>query len=412
MGFCSSQAVNVSGVCFTSKPHKVCFSIAGFVGVYKVGLAVTAFHFVLMLLTVCVRSSNQLRATFHNGYWFFKFLILCTLILVTIFIPSKFVEYWIFAGLSGGFLYIILQLFELIKFFNELNTNCARRLQEEGPSFWNLLPYVGSLILFAMTAGGLYLLFKFYGCDHSVIIFCTTGLCSSISLITFFLYSPFAKRSIRTLGFLQSPMICVYLVYLTWSAVSSEPVQKSLTEFPRNSSKVIEGMNNLKDHTCQPSVFSESLPPYIGLIFMFILAVKGSLCPSGLKECLCSTIKCKHFHCSADERDDTFETDGQRVVKNETKKVAYSYCCFHFTFCLAALYLMMQLTNWLSAGGSHLNNFGKDYMPAMVKKISIFLCIIPCIPWPCTSQTDHQESNNVLVRWYGRAANYFSEISV
>lgn len=42
----------------------------------------------------------------------------------------------------------------------------------------------------------------------------------------------------------------------------------------------------------------------------------------------------------------TGEDGARRAVDNEEEGVTYSYSFFHFSLCLASLYIMMTLTNW------------------------------------------------------------------
>ncbi|ESO88172.1 hypothetical protein LOTGIDRAFT_165915 [Lottia gigantea] len=384
-----------------------CSKLIGYKAVYRVGLGIIVFHFILMILTPCVPNSNHWRASVQNGYWFFKFVFLCCLCTGAFFIPPAYNIYLMYLGMVGGFIFILLQLILLVDFTHTWNAKWVNRKGK----YRSTCGYVGTLFcagLFIMLAiGGMVCLFLFYAFEdcttNKIFLAVNSGLCV---FITFMTMLPCTANRNANAGILQASVICLYVVYLTWSAVSSEPPEEiSIIEsiaimaaqvdktrentappkigFVSNvGQKFSEMPTNTTLHICRPnSQFPEAdlISAYAGLFIMLVMAVYSSIKTSHqehrfgvrhavkMKACCCCVIQ---------NRDNPSELGGQKVNHNEVEGLVYHYWFFHLVFFLAGLYIMMQLTNWYRPEESDINKFGLNWSAVWVKMASSWTCIL------------------------------------
>ncbi|XP_046543044.1 serine incorporator 5-like isoform X1 [Haliotis rubra] len=383
-----------------------CSRLMGYKAVYRLCLGVVIFHFLLMLLTPFVPSSNHWRASVHNGYWIFKFLVLCGLCAGAFFIPSTYSLYWMYIGMAGGFLFIILQLILLVDFTHSWNAAWVGR--KSGTGSRNNCGYAGTLmiavIFFIIGVLGVVMLFVYYApndCNtNKIFIGINTGLCVTISIITLL---PCTEKFNPNAGMLQASVISLYVLYLTWSALTSEPPEEVniLETFATKTQRLSQqkdahavkigqvgqhfhreaNMSSL--YQCRPDPsFPEAdlISAYAGLLITFIMAVYSSVRTSnqshklgirrgsaagGKTWCCCLMYK----------RDNPSIHGGQEVVQNEADGVIYSYSFFHFVFCLAGLYIMMQLTNWYRPEETNIDKFGLNWSAVWVKMASSWVCV-------------------------------------
>ncbi|XP_059171529.1 probable serine incorporator [Physella acuta] len=394
---------SISSLCVRAKDDGGCAQLVGYKAVYRLGLAVTTFFFLLMVLTVFVPSSNHWRASIQNGYWLFKFLVLCGLCAGAFYVPSEFSIYWMYVGLVGGALFIVLQLIMLVDFTHSWNASWVGRTRGRTNTCGIIGTVVVALVLFAAAITGmvfLFILFGREGCTNNhLFLGLNTGLCC---LLTFLTILPCTNKRNPNAGLLQASVICVYVVYLTWSGMTSEPEEeiKSLLDTLREktfsfmSEDAKPTPSNIPTTTlsmkfvlpanvtakCRPDPAfpgSDRIAGYAGLVFMFIMAVYGSLRTSHDAHKLGVRTEGKScFCCLITKRDNPSLLGGQKVIQNEANGVVYSYSFFHLVFCLAALHIMMQLTNWYRPSDSDLNNFGRNWAAVWIKIGSSWFCVL------------------------------------
>lgn len=80
-------------------------------GVYIIFLSLGMFFFTLLLLTIGIKNSSQSRASIHNGFWFWKLVILVGIVVgmaYTMFFHLNadavdlFLKIWMWTGVVTG----------------------------------------------------------------------------------------------------------------------------------------------------------------------------------------------------------------------------------------------------------------------------------------------------------------------
>ncbi|CAH2297286.1 serine incorporator 5 [Pelobates cultripes] len=372
-------------ICDHIQAGSACEKLVGYSAVYKVCFGMAGFFFILMLLTINIKNSRGCRAYIHNGFWFFKFLILIAMCSGAFFIPDQetFSNVWRYVGAFFGFIFLLIQLRLLVQFAHKWNKNWTSAQVHK--TFWSAALAFVTLILYSVAVGALALLAYFYthpeGCLlNKIFLGVNGGLCLLVTLVAF---SPCVQKYKPHSGVLQSGIISCYVMYLTFSSLSSKPPETMIDDMGRNVT------------ICVPS-FSKDLNQdgrlvsIIGAIILFACI---------LYSCLTSTTRASSdaligrysppetevarccFCCASSEEDGVddrvVKKGGQHVAYDEETTTVYRYWYFHFVFFLGTFYMMMTVTNWFHYNYAEIEKlFIGSWSPFWIKMASCWACIL------------------------------------
>ncbi|XP_019688106.1 serine incorporator 4 isoform X2 [Felis catus] len=192
-------------------------------------------------------------------------------------------------------------------------------------------------------------------------------------------------------GLLQASIISCYIMYLTFSALSSRPPESVIFE-GQNHTLCLPGLSKMESQTPYTSLavlsagimytcvlFACNEASYLAEVFgpLWIIKVysyefqKPSLC-----FCCPETVKPEEGQRGGATRPTDQETSPAPPV--QAQHFSYSYSAFHFVFFLASLYVMVTLTNWFSYEGAELEKtFTKgSWATFWVKVASCWACVL------------------------------------
>ncbi|BFF99690.1 serine incorporator 1 [Drosophila madeirensis] len=351
-----------------------CEYALGYMAVYRVCFGMACFFALMALIMLGVKSSRDPRSHIQNNFWPLKFLICFGAAIGAIFIPDgSFGPAMMWVGLIGGLAFILVQLVIIVDFAHSLAESWIEGAENSRGYYYALAGV--TLLGYILSLTGITLLYIYFttstGCGiNKFFISINLIFCLAISVISVL---PAVQERLPHSGLLQSSLVTLYTVYLTWSAVANNP-EKACNP---GMFGLMEGFGNGTTTTIAPppnpshnSKVTFDTTNIIGLV-VWLLCI--------LYNCISSAVEVsKITHDNSEKREALSDTEaatdagGKPSTDNEVEGVTYSWSMFHIVFVCASLYVMMTLTNWYKPN-SDIELFNGNEASMWVKIISSWL---------------------------------------
>ena len=368
-----------SNVYFCNKLTRMgnCLSMdPAYLAVYRICFSMAAFFLLFSLILYSVQTYSDPRALIHNGLWFVKFGLFFGLVLFTFFIPMEFSKIWMYFGLVGTFVFIVIQLFLLVDLTQLWNRTWARKMEQTGNKCWFYSVITCTVILYVLSAAAIVCFYVFFGASrkcktNKMFVSINLVLCAVAGIISI---HPKAQDG----GLLQSAVVTTYSVFLTWSALSLNPNEKCnpLATY-------------ISEADMRPNLnIQASLDLFFLVITIIYFSVRISPLTDTLRHLVATSVrlivglrrrKAKDPDEEAESGDAcaaVAETGDFTEMELSDEKVPYSYSFFHFVYFIAAIHVTMVLTNWYSPKDGSNIKLSIAWAAMSIKMTSSSMCIL------------------------------------
>jgi len=280
-------------------------------------------------------------------------------------------EVWMYFGMIGGFLFILIQLILIIDFAHSWAEAWVGNYEDTDSKGWLAALLSVSGFFYASSLTAVVLFYVYYTGSHAgecklheFYISFNMIICVILSVISIL---PKVQEHLPRSGLLQSSIITLYIMYLTWSAMTNSPDANCKPDFINGGNSTTDGS---KTDQNQPRPFDTQ--SIIGLV-VFILCVLYSSIRTASNSQAAKLSGSDKILIKDNGESGSSDPEANKVWDNEEDEVAYSWSLFHLMFALATLYVMMCLTNWYKPD-SDLGTMSANSASVWVKIISSWLC--------------------------------------
>lgn len=344
----------------------MCDKLVGYSAVYRISFAMSIFYLILSVIMLNVTSTSEFRAKIHNGFWYIKLMVLFGIVVTTFYLPSisLFWRIWMYIGLTGGFIFILLQIVLIIDFGYSWSAAWAEKMDTLNTKCWYFALAFATALVYSISIAAAVMFYLFFT-NPEDISFCKANTfyisfnvahCIMATVVSIL---PRVQSENQGAGLLQSSVVTIYTMYLTWNTLSTQPDTKCnplgevILEYDKAS-----GMNGEGLFGCFLT-FS---------LLAFACNVRASTSQLGQLGLALSDRSNEKERQSNDKNNDN-DKDGDAV--------SYSYSFFHFVLFLASLHIMMVVTNWHSPDEkADLKKLIKNWAAVWVQMASSYICCL------------------------------------
>uniref|UniRef100_A0A3N7GA61 TMS membrane family protein n=1 Tax=Populus trichocarpa TaxID=3694 RepID=A0A3N7GA61_POPTR len=212
------------GASVTLEKLKVCAGksdCSGAEGVLRVSLGCFIFYIIMFLSTVGTSKLHGRRDAWHSGWWTAKIVLWISLTIITFLVPSAFFQIYGEIAHFGAGVFLLIQLISVISFIRWLNDCCQ---SEKNAVRCHINVMLVATTSYVVCILGVILMYIWYTPEPSCIlnIFFITWTLVLLQLMTSVSLHPKVNA-----GFLTPGLMGLYVVFLCWCAIRSEPAGES-----------------------------------------------------------------------------------------------------------------------------------------------------------------------------------------
>lgn len=367
----------------------------GFVAVHRINFALGVFHLLLALILLGVNNSKNPRAAIQNGFWGPKIIAWLGLIVLTWLIPDTFFIAWgNYVAFAGAMIFLLIGLVLLVDLAHTWAEYCLSKIEDTDSRAWRTVLIGSTLGMFACALAMTivqYIFFAGEGCSmNQAAITINLILWIGVSVVS---VHPAIQEYNPKAGLAQSAMVAIYCTYLTMSAVSMEPDDKTCNPLVRmqgtRTTSVVVGaivtMLTLAYTTTRAATQGIALGGSGKSVRLPEDDEHGLVTqqPDSRREMRAAALRQAVAEGSLpaeallDDDDDDESESGKGGKDDERGQTQYSYSFFHIIFFLATAWIATLLTMGFDPeenAGKSFVPVGRTYWASWVKIVSAWVC--------------------------------------